>query len=257
MDTLVRIKCGNCHNTHATVDEVRECHFPSRRVQRESIPGAVASKSGASFSSRFVKHPYAEVTVPQLNKISGLGGDVVYAAKLNRGEASDYIERLIAAKETNQMIPEPVPTDKPATIIPMDMLKATKDGRYAARQDETDMYDFFRVSRPKSGRFAGAIKVQTQHSDLLKEMLVLWPSGRVSVYNRGPERNLLLAILDPRSAGIRYGRHIGKCMKCGKTLTDNRSRYYGIGPDCEQDWPETIEEVDDMFGPYYPGKEIE
>lgn len=255
MDTLTRIKCGNCHNHHSSVDEVRECHFPARTVQRQSIPAAVASKSGASFSSRFVKYPLAEVTTAQLNKIRSLNGDVVHAAKLNRGEASDYIERLIAAKEANQVIPD---TDEQSkTIIPLDMLKTFPDGRYAARQDENDEYDFFRVSRPKSGRFAGALKVQTQHSDLLKEALVIWPSGQVRVYNHSIQQNLLLAILDPRTAGIRYGRHIGHCMKCGKTLTDNRSRYYGIGPDCEKDYPEVIEEVDDMFGTWHPGKEIE
>jgi hypothetical protein len=215
----------------------------------------VASKAHESFRDRHVKHVTAEVTVPQLNKIRSLGGDVVHAAKLNRGEASDYIERLIKAKESNQMIQEP--EEKPATIIPMDMLMAVPDGRYAARQDENDEYDFFRVSRAKSGRLKDALKIQTQHSDLLKDALIVWPSGRVSVYNRAVERNLLLAILDTRLAGIRYGRHIGRCMKCGKTLTDNRSRYYGIGPDCEKDWPETIQEVDDMFGAYHPGKEIE
>jgi hypothetical protein len=257
MDTITRIKCGNCHNTHGSVDEVRECHFPARTATRQSIAAAVASKSGASFRTTFVKHPEAEVTVPQLNKIRGLGGDMVYAAKLNRGDASDYIERLLAQKETNPVLPQPQVDEQSKTLIPLDMLKVVPDGRYAARQDENDEYDFFRVSRPKSGRFKDAVKVQTQHSDLLKEMIVLWPSGRVSVYSRGSEANFLLAILDPRSAGIRYGRHIGKCMKCGKTLTDNRSRYYGIGPDCEKDYPETIEEVDDMFGPYYPGKEIE
>lgn len=257
MDTLIRIRCGNCHNTHNSVTEVRECHFPSRAVQRQSIPAAVASKSGASFSTRFVKHTTADVTERQLKKIQELDGDVVHATKLNRGEASDYIERLIAAKES-QVIPDNTVDDQQAkTIIPLDMLKNIPDGRYAARQDDNDEYDFFRVSRPKSGNYRGALKIQTQHSDVLRDALVIWPSGRVSLYQPIIQNNLLLAILDPRTAGIRYGRHIGHCMKCGKTLTDNRSRYYGIGPDCEKDYPEVIGEVDDMFGTYFPGKEIE
>jgi hypothetical protein len=33
-------------------------------------------------------------------------------------------------------------------------------------------------------------------------------------------------------AGPRYGREIGRCYRCNRTLTDAVSRSLGIGPDC-------------------------
>ena len=39
---------------------------------------------------------------------------------------------------------------------------------------------------------------------------------------------------------------------CGKTLTDERSRWYGIGPDCETRYEESILESDQDRGPFVP-----
>lgn len=37
---------------------------------------------------------------------------------------------------------------------------------------------------------------------------------------------------DPKAAMIRFGREIGSCAHCGRTLTDEESRERGIGPVC-------------------------
>lgn len=38
--------------------------------------------------------------------------------------------------------------------------------------------------------------------------------------------------VDPIEAAKNYGQEIGSCGKCGKTLTDELSRAFGIGPKC-------------------------
>jgi hypothetical protein len=42
------------------------------------------------------------------------------------------------------------------------------------------------------------------------------------------------------------------CSKCGKKLTHGRSRYYGIGPECEEFWPEVINFINETKGVYVP-----
>jgi Family of unknown function (DUF6011) len=37
---------------------------------------------------------------------------------------------------------------------------------------------------------------------------------------------------DPIAAMKTFGNEIGKCGRCGRTLTDETSRAFGIGPDC-------------------------
>ena len=41
-----------------------------------------------------------------------------------------------------------------------------------------------------------------------------------------------LIAADPHAAEVRYGTKLGKCYRCGRTLTDETSRDLGIGPDC-------------------------
>ena len=40
------------------------------------------------------------------------------------------------------------------------------------------------------------------------------------------------AMKDPTEAMTLYGKKIGRCCYCGKTLTDYESKRLGIGPDC-------------------------
>lgn len=51
---------------------------------------------------------------------------------------------------------------------------------------------------------------------------------------RGAAARIVLTkiAVDPVAAAKRYGQEIGSCSKCGKTLTDEFSRAFGIGPVC-------------------------
>jgi hypothetical protein len=91
------------------------------------------------------------------------------------------------------------------------------DGRYAAEHEGT--LKFFKV---KNGRKPGFVFLDVQASDD-------WHSIR------NPRRiNEILTLIaeDELSAARRYGMELGKCSRCGRTLTDETSRAYGIGPDC-------------------------
>jgi hypothetical protein len=41
---------------------------------------------------------------------------------------------------------------------------------------------------------------------------------------------------DPKTAMVRFGQEIGRCGVCGKVLTDETSRAFGIGPICREGW---------------------
>jgi len=124
------------------------------------------------------------------------------------------------------------------------------NGRYAATLDTDENLVFLRVSRPKKGRLEGAIKIQTQHGDELKDCFTVRPPAGWSVYQHHRIHHLIqilgIVLVDPLRAGLTYGRKIERCCRCGIHLTDPRSRHYGIGPECEKYWPNIIHEVDQL-----------
>jgi hypothetical protein len=91
--------------------------------------------------------------------------------------------------------------------------------------EETDgepVLRFYRVDRPTEGKWAGYTFVKVQASD---EFYPVRGHGRTAI--------LTLIAADIEEAGARYGREIGKCWRCHRTLTsDWRNR--GIGPECSK-----------------------
>jgi hypothetical protein len=91
------------------------------------------------------------------------------------------------------------------------------DGRYAI--EENGVLKFFKV---KNGRTPGMVFLDIQASDE-------WHSIR----DRARRARVLAEIAkDPQAAMVRYGRELGICGRCGRTLTDEASRAAGIGPIC-------------------------
>lgn len=136
------------------------------------------------------------------------------------------------------------------------MLLATRDGRFAVRPDDFSPWQFLRLSRPTKGRHAGWLRVQSQHSDMLSSVASIRVGGGASQrYLHAPNylTALRLLVCDPVRATIEYGRRKNRCSRCGKTLTDDRSRFYAIGPECEKYWPDVLRQVEADFGGPYPG----
>ena len=98
-------------------------------------------------------------------------------------------------------------------------LRGVPAGRYAV--DVDGKLGFFRVDQPTEGRWAGYTFVKQMASDMEYPV-------------RGDRKDLVLSAIAnaPQAASIRYGREIGACGVCGRTLTDEGSRARGIGPIC-------------------------
>lgn len=148
---------------------------------------------------------------------------------------------------------------QPRTVVPLPMLVDTPSGYFAVRLDDNDPHRFIRISRPKvrknvRTKWLGCVVVQSQHSETLKPVLIYRPLGSLEdkpqellwVSNPALEKYVILCMVDPLGAGLAYARELEHCCICGKTLTDLRSRHYGIGPDCEKDHPNVIAYVDGL-----------
>jgi Family of unknown function (DUF6011) len=138
------------------------------------------------------------------------------------------------------------------------MLLATKDGRYAVKLNESDPFRFYRLSRPKNGKAKGYLKIQSQHAESLAFVGMIHTNGQASLrflhqYDALPYLRLLAC--DPTTAAMDYGKEYKRCSRCGIQLTDDRSRWFAIGPECEKYWPDIIAMVLDKRGPYVPGWE--
>jgi hypothetical protein len=243
-------KANGVRHTHASADDVRAC----QGVGRPTV--AAPRPTPAPSTGRQVVRVNDDPTERQLWKVKHEGGDDVYAAKLTRLGCSQYIQQLIADKTRRPIVNVPAAQPRapqPATSFPpqlLNMLKAVKPGRYAWRASTDEKFTFVRISVPKNGRLAGCVKIQTQHGENLKDRMTVYPSGNVWLEprNRFIEPILIGIIVDSTTAAITYATIKRQCCKCGTKLTDPRSRWYRIGPDCEEMWPHIIEQVIDQYG---------
>lgn len=250
------VKCGNCRTYHATSQAVRECYFPTRpsRVPRHCSdycrhPGHDFGADGWCSGQPTTNG----ATESQVTYLVDLGLTELQARQYTKVGASAAIDRLKRERRMNGQIDAP---NRRKTKIPLSFLSELQDGYYASTPDSNRAYTFFRVSRPKSGRFKGTMKIQTQHGPDLKLALVIYSfegEGNLYWWNMSVEDDLLLVAVDQRGCAIAYAEKIGKCMRCNAELTDQRSRWYGIGPECEKYWPWVIPEVDDRKGAWHPG----
>jgi hypothetical protein len=246
---MASIKCAHCHGYHSSVGEVKNC---SRGTVATVQPAPVATVAQSHLPGRVGQ--YGFVTRRQYDYLVDLGADRASAAWLTFYNAKGEIDRL--KREQRKMSEtHTTPEHRLQTIIPMDYLLKLRDGYYASRPDDTQSYTFFRVSRPNRGKYKGALKIQTQHGPELKLYMVVWDEERVYKYSDFSkyENDLLLVTVDMRGCAMEYAKVIGHCMRCNTELTDDRSRWYGIGPECEKHWPEIIDEINDIKGVFKYG----
>lgn len=132
------------------------------------------------------------------------------ASELSMAKASEWINKLkrlpYAPKEDEEAAG--VWTEVPA-------------GRYAIENAE-GVLRFYVVDRPDRGRWAGYTFLSVMASDELHP-----------IKDHSAKYVILQQIeADPMAALTRYGREIGVCGVCGRTLTNEDSRAAGIGPVC-------------------------
>jgi hypothetical protein len=218
------------------------------------------------------------VTASQLWRVEKEGGSRKKAATLTKGQCSEYIDALKNGRcrkepddpDTEAVLtpppspPSPPPAPTPATsssitrrpivhghwvakaetVVMVPLLERVPDGRFAVSMSGEPL-TFLRVSRPKSGKWAGCLKVQTQHAERYEEAWCKWEDGQVGVFKPSVEDLINVLISDWRGAARQFSKSRNRCARCGTELTDERSRHYGIGPECEKYWPEIITMVDE------------
>lgn len=90
------------------------------------------------------------------------------------------------------------------------------DGRYAVPTDAGHL-GFYRVRNAANGRvYLNVFASDAQHDVPFRSI------GAI----------LRKIAAEPREAMKRFGRELGSCGRCGRTLTDETSRGRGIGPEC-------------------------
>jgi hypothetical protein len=196
--------------------------------------------------------PNGPLSKPQYDYISDLGGNLDYAKTLTYSQASAYIVSLKGRKMSTPATPPPPKPVDPRLALIGGLLASVPDGYFAVQDHEGGQVTFMRLSTPPNGKFRGSRKLQTAHGSAYGLKLVdtsaLWPSGKWSFYKRDEGTViewLMMLVADHQTAALRYAQKIGKCCRCNASLTDERSRHYGIGPECEKHWPWVLTRVDE------------
>lgn len=156
----------------------------------------------------------AERGVESLPEAQGRAAEYV----VEHGEDQQAVDRSMASGIIDELFKAPRRADRRTTPQQWPQVPA---GRYALACE--DRVRFFQVDRPERGRWAGFVFLSEQASDEFYPV-----KGQ-----RG--QDALAAIADnPQEAMERYGRELGVCGACGRTLTDEESRARGIGPVCSR-----------------------
>lgn len=125
----------------------------------------------------------------------------------------------MATAPVGVVVPPIVP--EPAPKAAWDGFTDVPNGYYAVKDDAVEgKIHYYRVSRSKSGQY---VNVQEMASDTLYPVR---PWGRAVAILKD------IRARGPQTAATLFGRTIGRCCRCGRTLTDQDSRAAGIGPDC-------------------------
>lgn len=263
---------GNKNHYHLTLEEAQKCWgttvlFVSDAPLPSSASLGVPAPTRAAWQRPDAPWRSRPVKESQLDEVKRRDGSVAKAKQMTRGECSDYIDGLrsglIPPEPDNENQPvsappvpvsaPPVPVSSQTVVAPtpveqvakretkvlVPLLSLVPDGYYAAQLAEGMEMHFIRVSRPKDGQYKDCIKIQKMYgtgpgsSDYrLDNAVVIWPSGRVSVYMISLEDPINLVIADYKAAARLYAKEKKRCLRCNASLTDPVSRKYGLGPEC-------------------------
>jgi hypothetical protein len=105
-------------------------------------------------------------------------------------------------------------------------------GSYALLNTVEGRWHFFEVNQPAEFLADGRTRTKWRLWTFLREIRSTDSSTAV----RDPMRSLILLHIaeNPYGAMTDYGKQVGECGKCHRTLTDPASIAKGIGPVCEK-----------------------
>lgn len=196
------MRCGNCHQDHETVAQVRSCYGVQLGMSKAESQEA-HSESATQKQLEFIA---------RLEQERGLSP---HQGILTKHEASDLISGLLAMPKSVA----PVQVQKTA-----DSYRDIPAGHYAVPSltGNNDL-DFFRVDKPTEGQWAGYIFV--------KRVIGGRPDNRVTKTTKFQALNAIRQA-SPAAAAMLYARELGRCSICNRHLTDEISRRVGKGPEC-------------------------
>lgn len=144
----------------------------------------------------------------------------VEAAKADWRLTRKMIDFLLDPSTPRRSYQAPAPVEAPIeTVAPARTrldFSAIPDGNYAVREDS--VVKFYRVSTSKRG----FKNVQVRASD---DLHMLFGKASIAVLHRIVEAGL-------EASQMLFAIELGRCWRCGKSLTDEESRARGMGPDC-------------------------
>lgn len=211
--TATGIMCGNCKHHHPTVAQVRACHqgAPADKVSQSASQVVSQAASRAMYGAQ----PEPLASKRQRSFIHSLSSE----RGVDRGTVEDMLNGL-TMRQASAKIKELLATPKTTEVVEKITMPKVPEGHYSVIIDgETK---FFKVEAPTDGQWAGRIFLKIQASDA--EYPVKNPTTKAQV--------LALIAANPKEAMLLYGRQLGHCGHCGRTLTNEESREYGIGPIC-------------------------
>jgi hypothetical protein len=202
---------------HESVDEVRQC---SRAYAREAEPTTdfryvkterPMSPKQEGFIKRLLEdRNTAEITdTIDRDRIS----DLHQGNRISSSEASHVIDSLLKCSKRSTSNGNGVSGGSGLKAL----FDAIPDGRYAVQLGIDEPLKFYRVATAQ----AGHRWIMVQASDELHKIGFEQKKLALSAIAKNPKAALLI-----------YGQEIGRCGHCGRTLTNEESRSFGIGPVC-------------------------
>jgi hypothetical protein len=197
----------------------------------QGLPSDIEPQAEDLLDSIPVEAPAYRPTPNQIRFINDLTRDIT---TMDAGTGAEALAYSIGMGDNGKWTPENVSRWIDRLISKRDELRAAvaarrvqpgatvaatvADGRYAV--EEGGEMKFFKV---KNGRRPGFVFLDIQASD---DWHAIRQINRIHAV-------LALIAADPNEASLRYGRELGVCGDCGRTLTDPVSRARGRGPHCD------------------------
>ena len=188
------IKCGNCHGTHASATEVREC-YRAPLPKRTAVPDNV-QKSDMTPKQR------------------------------------EYIYRLLMTREYR--LPKPVEeySKDQASVLIEDLVRAPK--KIQNEQDQRRVVQDGMYITPDGTIFKVQKAVHGSGQLYAKELIPPEKFGGKAtfVYRAGAIMHLKPEMLMTLEQAKQFGALYGTCVRCGRTLTREDSIERMMGPVC-------------------------
>lgn len=119
-------------------------------------------------------------------------------------------------------------------VIGDTLLDRIPAGSYAVANENgaINEHSFYQIDKPEDGRWEGWVFVKILRGPDAGRLFSRSPEGDVRGNKRVGAAVIRKIAADVQGAMLLYGKLIGFCGHCGRRLTNDESREYGIGPIC-------------------------